>query len=432
MQAVSEDREKLRLAGAYLDVMMDAGAGAAGAWSATARAGGRVLKECGGNIAEAARRLWTAKAERGLDNLRGVRTEFDGMIEPALLEYLWDVEKRGVSAQSVGPRGMSTARPHQSALEAGPQLCEQLLKDAALGRLRLAPGRMATHTEAQSSPVEVGSKTNLDRSVAAERRIVHDQRAVNAWVAAEAHPPVSRPRHWQIARLVSHWRRQHPGLPVHLAKKDIKGAFCLLWGDPQDRDLFAGEVQRKPEWADQGETGGEEHNGDETELVDEFPVVFRALSFGFRGAPGERMAFATGLKQAHSFYGPGRASFEGPERFTCKLPMDDRVLVEPLLGLGPWGSQAVYGDVTTRRLGAGAIDQEKDAVGGQSRTCRTCWGLDCDPANFGPSMVKGMHGDVSQCSRAVEEHDQQVGVALQMQGTLATTQGHALQGVGAA
>ena len=63
---------------------------------------------------------------------------FDGVMDPALLEYLKEMEACGVPARSTGPRARAAARPHQSALSAGPQLYRQLWKDAAAGRILLA------------------------------------------------------------------------------------------------------------------------------------------------------------------------------------------------------------------------------------------------------------------------------------------------------
>ena len=83
-------------------------------------------------------------------------------------------------ARSTGPRARAAARPHQSAVSAGPQLYRQLWKDAAAGRILLAPLEMAEATRAQSSPFCAVEKLNPDRTVAEERRIVHDQRAVSS------------------------------------------------------------------------------------------------------------------------------------------------------------------------------------------------------------------------------------------------------------
>ena len=110
---------------------------------------------------------------------------------------------------------------------------------------------------------------------------------VNAAVGSGTHPPALQPRHRQLARLILHWRCRYPGLPVLLAKKDIKGAFRLLWLDPEDCELFAGEVPWKPEWTGDGEPGDQPGTALREEPAGGVLVVFLVLSFGFCGAPGE-------------------------------------------------------------------------------------------------------------------------------------------------
>ncbi len=159
-----------------------------------------------GDLAAAARALLRARATLGMVNSNVVREGFEGLMVPNLLDYLKEMEACGVPARSTGPRARAAARPHQSALSAGPQLYRQLWKDTAAGRISLVPLEMAAATKAQSSPFSAVEKLSLGRTVAEVRRIVHDQRAVNAWVGADAHPPAMQPRHRQLARLILHWR----------------------------------------------------------------------------------------------------------------------------------------------------------------------------------------------------------------------------------
>ena len=60
-----------------------------------------------------------------------------------------------------------------------------------------------------------------------------------------------------------------------MAKKDIAGAFRLLWVDPRDVELFAGDVLWKPQLM-----GG----GEGTSLKDDpqgMTLLFLVGSFGF-------------------------------------------------------------------------------------------------------------------------------------------------------
>eukprot|EP00971_Amphidinium_carterae_P146193 2897937-Amphidinium_carterae.1 len=70
-------------------------------------------------------------------------------------------------------------------------------------------------------------------------RVVHDQRGVNRLCDPSLHPPALQPRHRQLAKLIVWWRHQYPGIPTHIAKRDVSGAFRLLWLNPRDAELFA-------------------------------------------------------------------------------------------------------------------------------------------------------------------------------------------------
>ena len=116
-----------------------------------------------------------------------------------------------------------------------------------------------------------------DRSIAPDKRVVHDQRGVNAFTEKTFHPPALQPKHAQVARLVLWIKRRLPGITVLLSKRDIAGAFRLLWVDPADVELFAGDLPWCPEHME-GEVFAE---------GEEFTVIYLVSSFGFSGSPGE-------------------------------------------------------------------------------------------------------------------------------------------------
>ena len=67
---------------------------------------------------------------------------------------------------------------------------------------------------------------------------------------------------------------RYPKIPIVLAKKDVAGAFRLLWLDPKDVELFAGEVPWKVEAMGSGE--GEREKGDPGSMT----MLFLVSSFG--------------------------------------------------------------------------------------------------------------------------------------------------------
>ena len=132
-----------------------------------------------------------------------------------------------------------------------------------------------------SSPFEAVDKMMPDRSISAEKRIVHDQRGVNHFTDKVWHPPALQPTHDQIARRILWMQARYPGVPVLLAKKDIAGAFRLLWVNPADAPLFAGDLPWKPEFAEDGHEEGRKEEGKP------MTVIYLVSSFGFSGPPGE-------------------------------------------------------------------------------------------------------------------------------------------------
>ena len=143
-----------------------------------------------------------------MDNLRGVYDpDLDKRLGPALLEYLRHVATEGVPARSTGERGRVEAQPHQSARSAMDQLFKQIWKEVRKGRVLIAPKKgIVERLPVTSSSFGAVDKQNPDRSIAAEKRIVHDQRPVNSHVAPEAHPPAYQPRHHQLAKLILYWK----------------------------------------------------------------------------------------------------------------------------------------------------------------------------------------------------------------------------------
>ena len=106
--------------------------------------------------------------------------------------------------------------------------------------------------------------------------------------------------------------------------------------------------------------------------------IYLVLSFGFKGAPGEWMAWATAVKQDFEAQRPARADYEGPDPFAVEILMDYSVLVEPVLGRRPWLASAALEDSVQVALGDQAINRQKDEVEGAFSTCRCCWGLEFD------------------------------------------------------
>ena len=306
--------------GAAQDYIREAGAGKTGspaAWKSMCECGGRLV-EVAGSVTKAAESLWRVREEEGLNNLKKVDDEsLDTVLHPDLLAYLRDVRRHGLAARSTGERKRCRAKVHPNGRRNLNQVYKQIWKDVSKLRVLVVPANLGNLGDVVSSPFDAVDKMLLDRSVAPDKRIAHDQRAINSGTDKEWHPPAVQPKHEQIARLVRA-KSQLPGVEVLLSKKDIAGPFRLLWLDPRDAELFAGDMPWTPEEMEEGD------------------------------------------------------AVDGTEMTV------DNVLVEPWVGLRPWVASEVCEAGVQQLLGEAAVNREKDLMEGPFRTFQTVWGLDVE------------------------------------------------------
>ena len=328
-------------------------------WKRVLEAGDHLLTVAG-DVQTAAEALWDARAAHGLDNLKGVNSkELDSILHPLLLEYL----------RSVGNQGMVTRHPGS----------DQIFKDVKKHRVLVTRKNNKNLGVTVSSPFEAVDKMLPDRTIAAEKRVVHDQRGVNKDTDKTWHFfPALQPTHQQIARRVLWHKTRYPGIEVRISKRDIAGAFRLLWVAPKDVHLFAGDLPWKENMMEEGdclepgEKGQHPHNGCD------MTVIYLVSSFGFSGSPGEWTAFGRATEEYHRAHRPGQPRRDGAAGFDSKILVDDCVLVEPMLGLRPWVSAQCYDEGVRLMLGPNAVNEEKNAAEGAFKCEQTIWGLNMD------------------------------------------------------
>ena len=123
-----------------------------------------------------------------------------------------------------------------------------------------------------------------------------------------------------------------PGTEILMSKKDVAGAFRLLWVDPRDADLFAGDLPWVPEKVEPGVR--------ESEGV-EMTVVYLVSSFGFSGSPGEWTVWGKATEEFLRSHHPVCPRRDLSWGFESRILVDDNV-VEPWIGLRPWVAGEVY------------------------------------------------------------------------------------------
>ncbi|CAE7377685.1 unnamed protein product, partial [Symbiodinium necroappetens] len=323
----------------YIELARQGGPGSPKEWAELCRKGGELVKEAG-SVKLAAESLWEVREEQGWNHLCGVANPYlDTILHPDLLEYLRDVRQRGLAARYVGKRERCSAKIHPNGRRNLGQVYRQIWKDMVKLRVLVVPSNLEEMGPVISSPFDAVDKMLPDRSVAPDKRIVHDQRVINCGTDKEWHPPAIQPKHEQVARLILHAKAHLPNTEILMSKKDVAGAFRLLWVDPHDADLFAGDLPWVPEEMEKGE--------ETAEGVDMTVVYLVNLSWAFQS----------------------------------RILVDDNVLIEPWVGLRPWVAGEVYEAGVTTLLGKAAVNRDKDMIEGPFRTFQTVWGLDMETAS---------------------------------------------------
>ncbi|OLP75601.1 hypothetical protein AK812_SmicGene44576 [Symbiodinium microadriaticum] len=295
---------------------------------------------------------WKRVCDGGEDLVRKVSESpyLDTVLHPDLLDYLRDVRRHGLPARYLGERARCHAKLHPNGRRNLAQVYRQIWKDVCKLRVLVVPSELELGSVV-SSPFDAVDKMLPDRSIAPDnKRIVHDQRTINEGTHKEWHPPAIQPRHEQIARLVLCVKSQLPGIKVLMSKKDVAGAFRLLWVDPRQR----GAVRGRPTMGPGGDGGGQGRG----QRVDDDRLL------------GQLFGLAGQMDSVGQSYGG----------FESRILVDDNVLVEPLVGLRPWVASEVYELGVKTLLGDAAVNQEKDLIEGLFRTFQTVWGLDMDTA----------------------------------------------------
>ncbi len=297
--------------------------------------------------------------------------KLDEVIHRDLLCYLRDVRRFGMPARFVGTRARMASQPHPNARRHLGQVFKQIGKDVGKHRILLV-GAKHPLLKAVSSPFEAVDKMLPDRTISEEKRIVHDQRGVNQGTDKYLHPPAIQPSHQQIARRILWTKVRCPNIPVVMAKKDIAGAFRLLWLAPSDVELFGGDLPWKEDCFEEKQ-GGEEHH-----CRHGITVLYLVSSFGFSGSPGEWTMWGHATEDYHRMHRPAEPGRDLGMGFDGKILVDDFILVEPMVGLRPWVSAEVFEEGVRTLLGEAAINAEKDRIEGDYRTSQTVWGVVMD------------------------------------------------------
>ena len=136
------------------------------------------------------------------------------LLPQALLGYLRRTHQDGVRAYSTAPRVRQESKVHASALGAMGQLYNQVWKDVHAGMVLVGlKGRREIWGGVLSSPFGAVDKLLPDRTVAPDKRIVHDKKfsGLNGTCEPGWHPLLCSPSTGKSRGESSGGRRATPG-----------------------------------------------------------------------------------------------------------------------------------------------------------------------------------------------------------------------------
>ena len=129
-------------------------------------------------------------------------------------------------ARHEGERTRVVSGLHPNAKKHLDQVYKQIWKDVRKKRVLVVRKGNPLLQDTVSSPFEAVDKMLPDRTIAPDKRVVHDQRQVNVGSDKTWHPPALQPTHQQVARRVLWRRARFPSLPVLIAKKQERSGCC--------------------------------------------------------------------------------------------------------------------------------------------------------------------------------------------------------------
>ena len=219
---VRKDRVE-ELAEDYLRILGELDEPTPSAWASVLQSGDALLNGAG-SVKIAAEALWKVRERLGFNNLKGVKEKVvEEVLHPDMVEYLRSVEKHGMPARHEGERSRVASNLHPNAKKHLDQVYKQIWKDVRKRRVLVVRKANPLLQDTISSPFEAVDKMLPDRTIAPDKRVVHDQRQVNTGSDKTWHPPALQPTHQQVARRVVWCRSRYPG-----PRADCQEGYC--WG----------------------------------------------------------------------------------------------------------------------------------------------------------------------------------------------------------
>jgi hypothetical protein len=326
---------------------------------------GNILLLRSGSVPEAAYLVNQARLKKQGEHLEKAR---DGKLQGLSTlhaSYLKQCVEQGVPSRAQARPGREKAKNHGSVRGYEEEMLQKAWKDASFGAVLLCSTETSDPKINQAvedvlardgvaeSPLGRVPKQNPDRTISVEGRPINDMRARNSHGSKYDHPPAAQPRHRAVVRQSLWWRVRHPKVPQRCAKRDVPRAFKWHFLRPRDVPEFCTRVLG-------------------------IIILSLVMVFGWVGAPGEFVIWATAAQKHHGSFRPAWPQFNDVVPYTSRWLMDDGVVVEPMVGNQVFRSLAAMDKAMEAVWGPGAINLEKLAEEGEPASSQLLWGLHLD------------------------------------------------------
>ncbi|CAL1131402.1 unnamed protein product [Cladocopium goreaui] len=326
---------------------------------------GNALLRAAGSVPRAAELVNKARLRKYGEHFQKAKEGALKGLSPLHEQYLKDCVLKGVPSRAKSTPKREKARNHGSVRGHEEEMLQKAWKDASYGAVLLCStetedqeenrqiDQILTESKVAESPLGRVPKQNPDRTISAEGRPINDMRARNASGSKYDHPPAAQPRHRAVVRQSLWWRVRHPKVPQRCAKRDVPRAFKWHFLKPGDVPEFC------------------------TRILGVL-ILSLVMVFGWVGAPGEFVIWATAAQKHHGSFRPCHPQFNDVVPYTSRWLMDDGVVVEPLVGNRIQRSLSAMDAAMVSVWGPGAINLDKLAEEGTPAKSQLLWGLHLD------------------------------------------------------
>ena len=257
---------------------------------------GNALLRAAGSVPRAAELVNKARLRKYGEHFQKAKEGALKGLSPLHEQYLKDCVLKGVPSRAKSTPKREKARNHGSVRGHEEEMLQKAWKDASYGAVLLCStetedqeenrqiDRILTESKVAESPLGRVPKQNPDRTISAEGRPINDMRARNASGSKYDHPPAAQPRHRAVVRQSLWWRVRHPKVPQRCAKRDVPRAFKWHFLKPGDVPEFC------------------------TRILGVL-ILSLVMVFGWVGAPGEFVIWATAAQKHHGSFRPCHPQF---------------------------------------------------------------------------------------------------------------------------